>query len=107
MKPQVSHSSCQTWRHAVWPTSAEEKEEIVNNYKKRLSTIDCQYFAQGEGTCPFGSSFGTSALQPIYGHDYKPHRDLVGPNKLNVKEPLCSLTSATAIAPRAHPGRTL
>jgi len=40
----------------VWPTSAEEKEEIVNNYKKRLSTIDCQYFAQGEGTCPFGSS---------------------------------------------------
>lgn len=41
--------------HAVWPTNAEEKDEIVSNYKRRLSTIDCQHFAKGEGTCPFGT----------------------------------------------------
>ncbi|XP_051144338.1 E3 ubiquitin-protein ligase makorin-like isoform X2 [Andrographis paniculata] len=40
---------------ATWFSSKEEKHEIINNYKKKLSTIDCKYFDFGKRTCPFGA----------------------------------------------------
>eukprot|EP00249_Psilotum_nudum_P020825 c27862_g1_i2 orf=886-1983(-) len=40
----------------IWYSSQEEKEEIVNGYKAKLSTIDCRYFDFGNGNCPFGTS---------------------------------------------------
>eukprot|EP00887_Chlorella_sp_A99_P000775 scaffold5.g775.t1 len=40
----------------VWPASEGEKAEIVEGYKGKLATIDCKWFARGEGTCPFGTS---------------------------------------------------
>lgn len=32
------------------------KEFLINQYKGRLNLIPCKYFAQGYGSCPFGSS---------------------------------------------------
>ncbi|CAK9275586.1 unnamed protein product [Sphagnum jensenii] len=40
----------------VWYSSSEEKEDIINGYKNKLSDIDCKYFDYGNGTCPFGTS---------------------------------------------------
>ncbi|KAJ3302758.1 hypothetical protein HDV03_004575 [Kappamyces sp. JEL0829] len=40
----------------VWPTTPEEKETIIQNYKDRLSQIDCRVYNKGRGTCPFGTS---------------------------------------------------
>ncbi|KAL3677849.1 hypothetical protein R1sor_020805 [Riccia sorocarpa] len=51
----------------TWFSSPEEKAEIVNGYKKKLSSLDCRYFDQGNGTCPFGTSC-------FYKHAYKDGR---------------------------------
>eukprot|EP01018_Ginkgo_biloba_P025986 Gb_09347 [translate_table: standard] len=51
----------------TWYSSHEEKEEIISNYKKKLSSIDCRYFEFGNGTCPFGTSC-------FYKHAYKDGR---------------------------------
>lgn len=40
----------------IWYSNQEEKQEIIDNYKKKLSSIDCKYFDFGKGTCPFGTS---------------------------------------------------
>ncbi|PKA64374.1 E3 ubiquitin-protein ligase makorin [Apostasia shenzhenica] len=40
----------------IWYSSREEKQEIIDNYKTKLKTIDCKYFDFGNGTCPFGTS---------------------------------------------------
>ncbi|KAJ8899201.1 hypothetical protein K2173_012377 [Erythroxylum novogranatense] len=40
----------------VWYSSKEEKQEIIDNYKARLSLIDCKHFNFGNGNCPFGTS---------------------------------------------------
>ncbi|XP_020599456.1 E3 ubiquitin-protein ligase makorin isoform X2 [Phalaenopsis equestris] len=40
----------------IWYSTSEEKQEIVENYKAKLKTIDCKYFDFGNGTCPFGTS---------------------------------------------------
>ncbi|KAH9617690.1 hypothetical protein KSS87_012291 [Heliosperma pusillum] len=40
----------------IWYFSQEEKDEIVNNYKGKLKSIDCKYFDFGNGSCPFGTS---------------------------------------------------
>lgn len=40
----------------VWPSSEEEKEEITNAYKFKLSNIDCRAYNFGKGTCSFGTS---------------------------------------------------
>ena len=29
---------------------------VVSGYKAKLGSIDCKWFAFGEGTCPFGTS---------------------------------------------------
>ncbi|CAM8970695.1 unnamed protein product [Rhodiola kirilowii] len=40
----------------VWYFSKEEKQEIVDNYKAKLKSIDCRHFNFGTGSCPFGTS---------------------------------------------------
>ncbi|PSC73474.1 E3 ubiquitin-ligase makorin [Micractinium conductrix] len=40
----------------TWPSSAEEKEQIVAGYRAKLSAIDCMHFNFGEGNCPFTTS---------------------------------------------------
>ncbi|XP_068638438.1 E3 ubiquitin-protein ligase makorin-like [Aristolochia californica] len=40
----------------IWYSTKEEKQEIVDSYKTKLSSIDCRYFDFGNGSCPFGSS---------------------------------------------------
>jgi hypothetical protein len=39
----------------VFPTSASEKQEIVAQYKLKLSAIPCKRFDGNLGSCPFGS----------------------------------------------------
>ncbi|KAM7266357.1 hypothetical protein ACFE04_004254 [Oxalis oulophora] len=50
---------------AIWYTSPEEKQEIVESYKAKLSSIDCKHFNFGNGNCPFGTSC-------FYRHTVKP-----------------------------------
>lgn len=40
----------------IWYSNAEEKQEIVDGYKAKLSEIDCRHFNFGNATCPFGTS---------------------------------------------------
>ncbi|GAX85425.1 hypothetical protein CEUSTIGMA_g12841.t1 [Chlamydomonas eustigma] len=40
----------------IWPESQEEKDAILAGYKSKLGSIDCRHFAQGSGSCPFGTS---------------------------------------------------
>ncbi|XP_059649096.1 putative RING-type E3 ubiquitin transferase C3H69 [Cornus florida] len=51
----------------IWYSTKEEKEEIVDSYKARLSSIDCKHFDFGNGTCPFGTSC-------FYKHAYRDGR---------------------------------
>ncbi|KAJ8645195.1 hypothetical protein MRB53_006943 [Persea americana] len=51
----------------IWYSTKEEKQEIVNSYKAKLSSIDCRYFDFGSGTCPFGTSC-------FYKHAYRDGR---------------------------------
>ncbi|XAR54351.1 hypothetical protein NMG60_11029434 [Bertholletia excelsa] len=60
----------------IWYSTKEEKQEIMDNYKAKLRSIDCKHFAFGNGICPFGtscfyrhhvkegSSLGNRALMP-------------------------------------------
>ena len=54
---------CRTTSHfivpsLVWPSSAAEKERLVEGYKAKLSTIDCRLFDYGEGGCAGGGWVG-------------------------------------------------
>ncbi|KAF9593275.1 hypothetical protein IFM89_021031 [Coptis chinensis] len=51
----------------IWYSTLEEKQEIVDNYKARLGSIDCRYFDFGNGSCPFGTSC-------FYKHAYRDGR---------------------------------
>ncbi|CAL1371830.1 unnamed protein product [Linum trigynum] len=51
----------------IWYSCQEEKTEIIDNYKAKLSSIDCKHFNFGIGNCPFGSSC-------FYKHAYKDGR---------------------------------
>ncbi|KAG0492370.1 hypothetical protein HPP92_005768 [Vanilla planifolia] len=51
----------------IWYSTPEEKQEIIENYKAKLKTIDCKYFDFGNGTCPFGTSC-------FYKHAYRDGR---------------------------------
>eukprot|EP01112_Ceratiomyxa_fruticulosa_P023774 TRINITY_DN9263_c0_g1_i1.p1 TRINITY_DN9263_c0_g1~~TRINITY_DN9263_c0_g1_i1.p1 ORF type:complete len:194 (+),score=18.97 TRINITY_DN9263_c0_g1_i1:244-825(+) len=37
-------------------TDQSKKDELIELYKSKLSTISCKYFAKGKGTCKFGNS---------------------------------------------------
>ncbi|XP_030476330.1 putative RING-type E3 ubiquitin transferase C3H69 isoform X1 [Syzygium oleosum] len=49
----------------IWYNSKEEKQEIIDNYKAKLKSIDCKHFNFGDGNCPFGTSC-------FYKHTVKP-----------------------------------
>ncbi|KAG9449500.1 hypothetical protein H6P81_009465 [Aristolochia fimbriata] len=51
----------------IWYSTKEEKQEIVDSYKSKLSSIDCRYFDFGNGSCPFGTSC-------FYKHAYRDGR---------------------------------
>ncbi|KAJ8983303.1 hypothetical protein NQ317_010841 [Molorchus minor] len=38
-----------------WVDTKEDKEKLINDYKKALSRKDCKYFKKGHGKCPFGN----------------------------------------------------
>ena len=40
----------------MWPTSADQKQFIIDEYKNKLKTIPCKYIKNGISACPFGSS---------------------------------------------------
>ncbi|KAL9988914.1 hypothetical protein ACROYT_G003409 [Oculina patagonica] len=40
----------------VWVEDPTEKKKLIEGYKSALKEKPCRYFAQGKGTCPFGSS---------------------------------------------------
>ncbi|GJQ81207.1 putative zinc ion binding protein [Trypoxylus dichotomus] len=40
---------------SYWADTVSEKETLITNYKKALSTKDCKYFRKGNGSCPFGN----------------------------------------------------
>lgn len=39
-----------------WVDTKEEKEKLIADYKKALSTKPCKYFREGQGECPFGGA---------------------------------------------------
>ncbi|KAJ3270958.1 hypothetical protein HDV01_007288 [Terramyces sp. JEL0728] len=39
-----------------WPKTKEEKQELIQKYKEKLSQIDCRHYNKGNGTCPFSTS---------------------------------------------------
>ncbi|KAJ3036332.1 hypothetical protein HDV00_002804 [Rhizophlyctis rosea] len=41
---------------AVWVVDPAEKERVIEDYKYKLSQIDCKHYNHGEGSCPFGTS---------------------------------------------------
>ncbi|KAL3899621.1 MAG: hypothetical protein SGCHY_001908 [Lobulomycetales sp.] len=40
----------------VWVDDPAVKAAVVQEYKTKLSNIDCRSFAFGDGSCPFGTS---------------------------------------------------
>ncbi|CAI5511277.1 unnamed protein product [Closterium sp. Naga37s-1] len=51
----------------VWFFSEEEKQAIIEGYKRKLKSTDCRYFNYGNGQCPFGTSC-------FYKHAYRDGR---------------------------------
>ncbi|CAG8534429.1 810_t:CDS:2 [Cetraspora pellucida] len=52
---------CRTPSHFItpsttWITDHEEKQRIINEYKRKCSNIPCKHFNYGDGQCQFGSS---------------------------------------------------
>lgn len=47
-----------------WVDTKEDKDKLIDDYKKALATKDCKYFKKGQGKCPFGNKcFYLHALQ--------------------------------------------
>ncbi|CAG8518464.1 703_t:CDS:2 [Paraglomus occultum] len=46
-----------------WISEREEKKRVVEEYKRKCSTIPCKHFNYGNGQCPFGTSC-------FYAHTY-------------------------------------
>uniref|UniRef100_A0A1Q3EWL5 RING-type E3 ubiquitin transferase n=2 Tax=Culex tarsalis TaxID=7177 RepID=A0A1Q3EWL5_CULTA len=39
----------------VWVEGSDEKDKLINDYKKACNTTNCKHFQQGNGKCPFGN----------------------------------------------------
>ncbi|XP_058445296.1 probable E3 ubiquitin-protein ligase makorin-1 isoform X2 [Malaya genurostris] len=39
----------------VWVEGRDEKDKLINDYKKACNTTHCKHFKQGSGKCPFGN----------------------------------------------------
>jgi len=60
---------CRTPSHFItpsttWITDRTEKQRVINEYKRKCSTIPCRNFNHGEGQCQFGTSC-------FYAHTYR------------------------------------
>ncbi|PKC05546.1 hypothetical protein RhiirA5_420784 [Rhizophagus irregularis] len=60
---------CRTPSHFItpsttWITDRAEKQRVINEYKRKCSTIPCRNFNYGEGQCQFGASC-------FYAHTYR------------------------------------
>ncbi|CAG8486777.1 15621_t:CDS:2 [Funneliformis mosseae] len=60
---------CKTSSHFItpsttWITDRSEKQRVINEYKRKCSTIPCRNFNYGEGQCQFGISC-------FYAHTYR------------------------------------
>ncbi|CAB4377336.1 unnamed protein product [Rhizophagus irregularis] len=60
---------CSTPSHFItpsttWITDRAEKQRVINEYKRKCSTIPCRNFNYGEGQCQFGASC-------FYAHTYR------------------------------------
>ncbi|RIA85623.1 hypothetical protein C1645_879166 [Glomus cerebriforme] len=60
---------CRTLSHFItpsttWITDRTEKQRVINEYKRKCSTIPCRNFNYGEGQCQFGTSC-------FYAHTYR------------------------------------
>ncbi|GBB98288.1 hypothetical protein RclHR1_03190020 [Rhizophagus clarus] len=60
---------CRTPSHFItpsttWITDRAEKQRVINEYKRKCSTIPCRNFNHGEGQCQFGASC-------FYAHTYR------------------------------------
>ena len=74
---------------AVWPTSAEQKEEIIAGYKAKLASIDCRFFNFGEGQCPFAQScFYRHAYRDGTLEDSRPRTVAVDEDEVKVVQPV-------------------
>jgi E3 ubiquitin-protein ligase makorin len=40
----------------IWLADPTAKAEALELYKKKMGSIDCKYYAFGDGTCPFSIS---------------------------------------------------
>ncbi|XP_056645934.1 probable E3 ubiquitin-protein ligase makorin-1 isoform X1 [Diorhabda sublineata] len=38
-----------------WVDTKEDKDKLIEDYKKALAKKDCKYFKKGQGNCPFGN----------------------------------------------------
>lgn len=74
---------------AVWPTSVEQKEEIVAGYKSKLASIDCRFFNFGEGQCPFAQScFYKHAYRDGTLEESRPRTVAVDEDEVKVVQPV-------------------
>lgn len=39
----------------VWVEGSDDKDKLINDYKKACNTTHCKHFQQGSGKCPFGN----------------------------------------------------
>lgn len=39
----------------VWVEGRDDKDKLINDYKKACNTTHCKHFKQGSGKCPFGN----------------------------------------------------
>lgn len=49
---------------SIWIVDPEEKDAIIDAYKKKLSVIPCKHYTHGINTCPFGTSCFYSHANP-------------------------------------------
>lgn len=40
----------------IWPTNSALKSKIIDEYRQKLSLIDCRHFNFGQADCPFSTS---------------------------------------------------
>jgi E3 ubiquitin-protein ligase makorin len=40
----------------IWPVDLVERQQLVEEYRRKLSTIPCKHFDYGDKYCPFGES---------------------------------------------------
>ncbi|NXX76810.1 MKRN2 ligase, partial [Urocolius indicus] len=53
--PQCRVSSSYYIPHKRWVSDAQEKQQLIEDFKARMGKIRCKFFVQNHGRCPFKS----------------------------------------------------